>query len=107
MTMACFPSRSRVDRLAVRLLCAVCSPGLLIYGTVVNLSYGGLGIEFENSEHDVKPDTNWVVNVEGLGDFEAAVRWSRGERIGVRFTNELDARRLVQNYLDDNGLSLA
>lgn len=100
------PTPTRVGRLAVYLRCQIDTTEGQHWGAVSNLSYGGFGIELENSADDFDLVTLLTVKVDILGEFDVEVRWSRGNRMGVRFTDEACAIGRIQDYLDANGLTL-
>ena len=92
--------------MAVSLACRLDSTGAEHSGTVVNVGFGGLGIELEADANLIELMAPHTVIVDELGAFEVETRWSRGNRIGVRFTDEVSAKASVQGYLDANGLAL-
>ena len=100
------PFWTRPERLPVALNCRLDTSKTRHEGKVVNLSYGGFGIEFDSMENEFHLMTLRTVTVDDLGRFDVEGRWTRGNRIGVRFTDGDAARVSIQKYLDAHGLSL-
>ena len=99
-----FPTR--VSRFAVSLACQIGVDDVNIEGTVVNVSCAGLGIELKTDIDEIDLTAPYFVVVDELGEFDVKIRWNRGDRIGVRFSDSDDSKVRVQEYLDTNELAL-
>ena len=100
------PSRTRVDRLEVSLACRLDTGETQHSGTVVNVSYGGFGIELESDAETIEILAPHTVVIDDLGAFEVDTRWRRGRRVGLRFSDEIDAVERVQEFLNANALEI-
>ena len=100
------PFPTRVGRLVVSLECQIGADDVKFEGTVVNVGYAGLGIELKTDISEIDLTTPHSVDVEGLGKFSVKIRWNRGDRIGVRFSDSANAKACVQEYLDAHELAL-
>ena len=94
------PFPTSVDRLAVSLTCHIDVDDVKLEGTVVNISFAGLGIELKADIGEINLTAPYFVVVDGLGEFDVKIRWNRGDRIGVRFSDSDSSRVRVQEYLD-------
>jgi hypothetical protein len=104
MSTSAPPTPKRIGRLSVSLACCITGNGVRLEGTVVDISSQGLGIK-SNTEKFNLAASHYVV-VDELGVFDVKVRWSRGDRIGVKFSDGAIANTCVQEYLIANGLTL-
>jgi hypothetical protein len=95
-----------MGRLAVSLACRIGGGGVKVEGTVVNVGFIGLGIELKAEISEIDLAAPHFVDVDELGVFDVKIRWKRGNRIGVRFSDEINARVCVQEYLDTYELAL-
>ncbi|WP_390955244.1 PilZ domain-containing protein [Parasedimentitalea psychrophila] len=87
-------------------LCLPCSVQLLegnLSAETFNVSYSGLGVVLAPEY----PGFTWKalqsVSVQGLGDFDVAVKWRRGNRLGLRFCSKTTARPVLNAYFMQTG----
>lgn len=100
------PFPTRVSRFAVSLACQIGVDDVNLEGTVVNVSCAGLGIEFKTGIDKIDLTAPYFIVVDGLGEFDVEIRWNRGDRIGVRFSDSDNSKVRVQEFLDSNELAL-
>ena len=93
------PTPKRVDRFAVCLPCQLVATNARFHGTVVNLSWGGLCIEFADDLSEIELGTLQFVTVDSIGTLRVDGRWSRSRRIGVMFADQNAAREQIQSFM--------
>ena len=99
------PFPTRVSRFAVSLACQIGDNDVIFEGTVVNVSCAGFGIELKTDIDEIDLTAPYFIVVDGLGEFDVEIRWNRGDRIGVRFSDSDNSKVRVQEFLDSNELA--
>ncbi|GAA6187404.1 PilZ domain-containing protein [Litorivita sp. NS0012-18] len=72
-----------------------------------DLSFGGVGVELPFGIQNYHNMPVSAVRIHDIGSFAAEVRWTRGNRMGLMFTNLPFARRQISHYFEARDLAIA
>lgn len=91
-------------RVPLDLPCQLVTADNAFAATVSDLSYGGACLTAPEVPEFLPRGVHFI-DVDGLGTFDVTFRWRRGNRIGVSFAREHDARPRVAAFLKDRGIT--
>ncbi|MDF0599247.1 PilZ domain-containing protein [Psychromarinibacter sp. C21-152] len=84
-------------RVGLTLPCRVIAGDRTVPATLADLSYGGACIAAPHLPED-GPRAIQAIEVDALGTFDVIFRWRRGDRIGVSFRLDHDAKPRLERY---------
>ncbi|MEP2715982.1 PilZ domain-containing protein [Pseudophaeobacter sp.] len=96
-------SREVVDtesRLALKLPCTISLTEGAIEGETFNISYSGIAIELAPEDDNFDPNAVKSITVPDIGEFEVAVRWKKGLKVGLRFLTKRSSRPVLDAYFE-------